>query len=112
MKERVDEFNGWKYKYTAAGVEITNHEGQKIGRPVPLPDINIGKKRGGFDWFQIFMADPFSERNQRRDNPSMPDRKKLADAAADAHRDAITARDKQPKKPERAYVPSGPFWKL
>lgn len=45
------EVNGWMYQYTKTGVEITNPQGQKVGRPVPLPDIPIGKKRGGWSWF-------------------------------------------------------------
>lgn len=52
MKEKSFEVNGWKYDYTSAGIQITNPEGQKVGRPVPLPDIHIGKKRSGFDWFR------------------------------------------------------------
>lgn len=39
MKEKTIEVNGWKYEYTKTGIQITNPEGQKIGRPVPLPDI-------------------------------------------------------------------------
>lgn len=40
----------WLYEYTKTGIQITNPQGQKVGRPVPLPEIPIGKKRGGWSW--------------------------------------------------------------
>lgn len=42
-KEKSFEVNGWKYTYTKTGIQITNPEGQSIGKPVPMPTLNVKK---------------------------------------------------------------------
>lgn len=51
MKDKIIDVNGWKYTFTKLGVVITNPDGQTVGKPVPLPEIPIGKRRGGWNWF-------------------------------------------------------------
>lgn len=41
------QINGWTYKYTKTGIEITNPEGQLVGRPTPLEPSR-------YDWKHLF----------------------------------------------------------
>lgn len=52
MKEKSFEVDGWKYEYTTTGIQITDPQGHKVGRPVPIePQRNVGRERKGWDWF-------------------------------------------------------------
>lgn len=55
------------------------------------------------------MADPWTEANRRRDNPTPETRQKQAAKELEARRDAVSA-PKPKKAPEKPYKPELPPW--
>lgn len=90
--------NGWLYEYTPTGIQITNPEGQKIGKPVPLP------KQG------YFASDPWDASRKAAERKAEKDAAAQEIIAQQGRITAAKAKREQPKF-DKPYIYSGPFWR-